>query len=1535
MENQTIDTLPTPNTPKQVDFTTESLSMLEQMYPSIHDWTINLKPLDPQNLKTTQSRSWLLRFLPERGTQADDSNLKQSDKNNPTLVIYDAENTTPREVRYVDLLTRYEAKKSDALQKRKENEGHFSYLVAKHTGKTAASEGFTFHYDHSLIEEPHIQRKNDESLKTKTNEEHPVSYSNAVMEYEQTKLDFKTSLKNLTSAYGSKANALEQYVDHETRLGSATKDAFEKRQQKMSRTAAKIKMLEQDPNSKTFMRRAKITADKILSTSSHPFSYTGAILKSTASVVLYDYNPLRVLSEKTAGKLWKAKLRHPSTIFGKLAEPLTKNKSNLVQKFATKFVENSLDDTEKTFSFRDMAADFEKRLIKDEITGRGVATGAISEAKQREAFFGGLGLALRMHVIPTVLSTWPLIRHLEIKPVEIWHFMRASNMIGSGVGSARHFVETIKHTESPAERAKLIAGATLSAPLFYLLEKHSPVFSGVNPVLMGDIGLMKLVGLAQKYSQEHGLEQTKHLRMMEAIETGITGAFAADSAKLIMEKASHTAEALDQLSRDPEVIASVLRFIENPMTSKVLTDRHLLDLITDPNILIPLLQMENRGKSIPEGIPSKELLEARSYYETLPPNPERMTLPDIIQSAVSHYEQESGKRPTWQPSKEYESWEALQARVAKGLPEFTNALRDDWASYSLTSLAGEVMDSKNTEYFLQNEGNALINHELNLAHDSWSTVIDSPAPTGITHQADQIMENEKDNPFLQTLYAKFLQPSTDIYFKNIDVQSENGEQLKDVIVPIGYTQFRIHETDRFIEKYVVDNKQPIPADELLGYFLRVDNGSLDDALWDTSMYLKLRARFDPINGTFVDTQTQNDNAQWFADHIQDNYSLGPQWNSLDTISQGLWNDTQGTDRNLDLVNKIGLGYHVFSEVALLDTVSPEFIKLMISGHAQEMYPLHGEDKVKSEMLFMQELSDTNKILEQYKISTDAPKEVSTDHPVFSLRIPLLKDSVDEKIVGEYTDRPNTSALQQFESTFTTYVTIKTLSPDSSPEDIGHMIEVLRNGQPVTLQINGVPMIFTTKIIPETNEPSLIVTDGRNIQSAQTPPITTTLILERFDSPVLDAASSSNQSALSQWVQYIMTQDATTQSELIEGYLRVVVTDKTPTIESLRDIAKSITQSDAIPVLHSESVNLPWGDVIPSETEGVYRVQIAENGKVFECTNDQLVVINQVYDKLFYSFSDVLPDQAAREAANSLLSSVLSSANEGSITKNEEHTWLNITVSASDQVSKNTIEHQKEVADMLGKESVAFHPQVFSFEEGLSYIQTQLNNPEFHLESESASIIQDKDGQLYVVTKPFLFRTAEFQGFDITPSIWVYPAESMVEAQLIQKLTDPWGALNDIEKQSFLGDSTLISKAHISSRFEVDKLTQLDSQLGNDKTLVINLGENPEKGIRENFFRPEETIYFYDGKDIFLLEGLNTKLSPIQGGYRLMGFVPPSEDVDNFDIKIFDVIYKHGSWITTNVKTLSFTEQQYLDLLAVGPMTPETVSSLQEQVTQIP
>jgi len=45
--------------------------------------------------------------------------------------------------------------------------------------------------------------------------------------------------------------------------------------------------------------------------------------------------------------------------------------------------------------------------------------------------------------------------------------------------------------------------------------------------------------------------------------------------------------------------------------------------------------------------------------------------------------------------------------------------------------------------------------------------------------------------------------------------------------------------------------------------------------------------------------------------------------------------------------------------------------------------------------------------------------------------------------------------------------------------------------------------------------------------------------------------------------------------------------------------------------------------------------------------------------------------------------------------------------------------------------------------------------------------------------------------------------------------------------------------------------------------------------------------------------------------------------------------KDGSWITTNVKSLSFTEQQYLDLLAVGPMTPETVSSLQEQITQIP
>ena len=256
-----------------------------------------------------------------------------------------------------------------------------------------------------------------------------------------------------------------------------------------------------------------------------PLSYVGAVSKATLGIAAYD-----VLYKST-----------PLSLVGKGMEKLWTSEI-------------------KGISGRELAARLEEKLL-------GVRTGAISEARVREATTGGVEWALKMKMLPYFLSQLPAFKALNLNPGEIWSMYRSLNMAKSGVGSFTQFKESWNHAQTRGEKALLAATAAVSAPIFLVAEKLCPEvvrgpMGGVNTVLMADIGLMRFVGEAQKQMSRLGLHSTKGLRFLESIETGITAAFAYDSGRSLAErmvtyKDTGSLNPLEQLKTEADLLKLV------------------------------------------------------------------------------------------------------------------------------------------------------------------------------------------------------------------------------------------------------------------------------------------------------------------------------------------------------------------------------------------------------------------------------------------------------------------------------------------------------------------------------------------------------------------------------------------------------------------------------------------------------------------------------------------------------------------------------------------------------------------------------------------------------------------------------------------------------------------------------------------------------------------------------------------------------------------------------------------------------------------
>jgi membrane peptidoglycan carboxypeptidase len=401
---------------------------------------------------------------------------------NTVIEIADQSGKLLRSVDLVQLKNRYEMSLKVAEAARMEQKAQLNYLLLRN-GRSDYQ---------SYIEDPQSNNLTSSEVRF-IKDGNIILAKDLFQKLNQEKPGMSKTLANLAKHYGKKG-AIETYINHETRLGKAAQAAFSERVQKIKAKEASIEFKRQKAEAKgSGLGKMLAGAEKSLLSINKRLSYFGAVTKATTALVAYDWNPLRPVFKHTVGKLWTHEWKNG-------------------------------------ISGRELAARLEEKLIKDPVTGRGIRTGAITDAKAREASVAGVAWAVRMNLLPQVLSEAGVFINFSVKPAELWSLYRSTNMVRSGVGSVHQFTESMRHAKTPAERAKLVGTMALSAPAFLFAEKICPSALGVNPVLMADIGLMRFVGLAQKYAGERGMEGTASLRVLESVEVGITEAFAFDSA---------------------------------------------------------------------------------------------------------------------------------------------------------------------------------------------------------------------------------------------------------------------------------------------------------------------------------------------------------------------------------------------------------------------------------------------------------------------------------------------------------------------------------------------------------------------------------------------------------------------------------------------------------------------------------------------------------------------------------------------------------------------------------------------------------------------------------------------------------------------------------------------------------------------------------------------------------------------------------------------------------------------------------------------
>ncbi len=176
------------------------------------------------------------------------------------------------------------------------------------------------------------------------------------------------------------------------------------------------------------------------------------------------------------------------------------------------------------------------KLMKDQLTGESVkVSDKITDETARLMVTDFAAMFSNMLLLPNLLAGLP-INVLELNPSEIWSIFRTTKMIGGSVGSVQEFMHELKDTKHGLEKAGMVMTAAVAAPTFLLLEKMGFNLGPINTVLVGDLTLMRLMGMLKELTQGTEVKTSGLWKFLTAIESGITLAFAADGAKSVGSK---------------------------------------------------------------------------------------------------------------------------------------------------------------------------------------------------------------------------------------------------------------------------------------------------------------------------------------------------------------------------------------------------------------------------------------------------------------------------------------------------------------------------------------------------------------------------------------------------------------------------------------------------------------------------------------------------------------------------------------------------------------------------------------------------------------------------------------------------------------------------------------------------------------------------------------------------------------------------------------------------------------------------------------
>jgi len=400
-----------------------------------------------------------------------------------------------------------------------------------------------------------------------------VTISEYISNLAQEKPSRKVALQNLIKTSDSKILGFERFINHEDRIGRTISQFMSERKINIQ---ANHELMEQ------YDKQAKDSGSKLLSVKAgylaltEPIkkvtSYVGAIVKAASSTIIHDLLPFRWVAENTLGKAWTA-------------------------------------TTKSGLSGRELAGRIEEKISVDYITKKGVRSGAITQEKVREASLKGAAWAIRMTLIPELLSSISSqFAGIEFTPKAFYDLFRSGKMFLPNLGSIeklvplehldskdkikststrtkvqtlykyftpeyiQEVVNIVNHSSSGKDKALLGLTAALVGIAVPIAEKAIPPTGKINWVLMTDLLVMNYLGVTQKYTREKGLELTKAGNILHAAEAGFTASFALDAGMQIFQKLENYRETgklnpLENFKNESELL-EFIRTHKNVFTSE-------------------------------------------------------------------------------------------------------------------------------------------------------------------------------------------------------------------------------------------------------------------------------------------------------------------------------------------------------------------------------------------------------------------------------------------------------------------------------------------------------------------------------------------------------------------------------------------------------------------------------------------------------------------------------------------------------------------------------------------------------------------------------------------------------------------------------------------------------------------------------------------------------------------------------------------------------------------------------------------------------